>query len=55
VTSLDHLNAVGVELVKVVRGVGHLVRLDAHESKILNDSILELLLLVRGVGVIEAL
>lgn len=51
---LDGLNSHLIELVKPITGVGDLVGLDAEKSAVLDDRVLELLLLLAGVGVIEA-
>jgi hypothetical protein len=55
VALLDDLDTEVVQLVEVVTGIGHLVRLDTHKGKVLHDGVLELFLLVRGVGVVESI
>lgn len=53
-TVLDHLDSALVQLVEPVASVRDLVRLDAEESAVLDDRVLELLLLLAGVGVVES-
>jgi hypothetical protein len=55
VALLDDLDTVVVQFVEIVTGVGHLVRLDTHKGKVFHDGVLELFLLVRGVGVVESI
>lgn len=53
ISVLDHLHAVVVQFLEVVGGVGGLVGLDAHQSEVLDDGVLELLLLLDRIGVVE--
>ena len=50
---LDDSNTVLIKFIEIVAGVRCLVRLDTHESQILDDSILVLLLLFRRVSIIK--
>lgn len=54
VSVLDDLDGILMQLVKVVTAVTSLIGCDTHEGEILEDGILELLFLVRGVGVVKA-
>jgi hypothetical protein len=51
---LDSLHAALVQLVEEVTGVRDMVWLDAQESTVFDDRVLELLLLLGGVGVVES-
>ena len=50
----DHLLALVVEQLEVVAGVRDGIGLDCHELQVLNNGVLVLLLLLCGVGVVEA-
>lgn len=53
VSILDHLNGEFVDLVKTVAGIRNHVVIDAQRFAVLEDGVLELLLLLGGVGVVE--
>ena len=50
---LDQFDSLLVEPVKRITSVGDDISLDSQELKVLQDAVLELLLLLRGVGIIE--
>ena len=54
ITLLDELHCEGVELCKILRGVGDLNRLVSHEMHVLYDVIYKLLILFGGIGVVKA-
>mmetsp|Transcript_24367 Transcript_24367/g.45749 ORF Transcript_24367/g.45749 Transcript_24367/m.45749 type:complete len:487 (-) Transcript_24367:1158-2618(-) len=50
---LDHLDGVGLHLLKVVGGVGDDVGVDSELAEILDDALLEFFLLLGGIGVVK--